>query len=97
VKLIQGIRDIRCAVSVQKEIKDQAYCLCFLFIDPKHLLVPAVAIRHFHLVVPQQGRGQESSTAEPPFKGKQHGFTLHMAFFFRDHGQNKEDDVACGV
>ncbi|MBR4224829.1 MAG: prolyl oligopeptidase family serine peptidase, partial [Oscillospiraceae bacterium] len=39
----------------------------------------------FYFVIAEHPWGQESSMREPPFEGEEHCFTLHMAFFFRDH------------
>ena len=47
--------------------------------------MPTVSVRHFDFVIPEHPWGQESSMGESPFEGEEHCFTLHMAFFFRDH------------
>ena len=65
------------------------------FIDSEDFLFPAETVRHFDLVVTEQTRREESSSAETPFQRKQNRLALHVAFLLRHHRKHKQNDTAC--
>ena len=93
-QLRQGGGDLRGAAPAQQHIVHQPHGPRLVFVDGQHLLPPAVPVRDFDAVIAQQRRREEAPPAEAPFQGEQHGFALHVALLFRDHGQHEEDDVA---
>ena len=96
LQLGQGFGDLLCAAAVEQHVVHEPNRLRLLLIDHQLLAVDSV-FNHIDLVIAQQLRRHESSPAEPPFKGKQHGLALHVRFLLGNHGQNEEDDVAGGI
>ena len=96
-ELSQGGSNLRDAAAVEKHVVHEPDSLRLILIDLQHLLMTAVTIGDLYLVVSQQGGRHKPPSAEAPFQGEQHGLTLHMALFFRDHRQDEENDVAGGV